>query len=292
MKHLWNQKIFNRRIAFWNFIKNKNKAEVYKCWIKSNPLVIPRKFQIKPIINEEESHRKIRERLTMEKFNAEIEMLTLRAISNEQRVNSIDAEMAKEIKNKAENNSETELIKLWKENCITEETKSLQRWEKSLKWFEKYAMEFSTQTKNQNPFIKTYAEAVKQNFPIKRTNANTEGQRNRSTSRQRQSLPEHNQRSPSRQRKQQPTTQQRRPRYNTQFNQHRAGRSRLASRGRQNRPTHYYIQKRNNVNENGYRPRYKTFSTQRNEDWDQRYNTEEIFFWRGPKKRRKRNSRF
>ena len=86
MKQDWNLKLIQRRFAFWNFIKNKNKAEVYRTWIQSNPVIIPRKFQMKQINNENHNHRKIRERLVMENYHAEIELLTLRAVSNEEKL--------------------------------------------------------------------------------------------------------------------------------------------------------------------------------------------------------------
>ena len=44
IKQTWNQKLIKRRFAVWNFIKNKNKAEVYTRWINSNPIVVSRKF--------------------------------------------------------------------------------------------------------------------------------------------------------------------------------------------------------------------------------------------------------
>ena len=122
---------------------------------------------MKQINNENHNHRKIRERLVMENYHAEIELLTLRAVSNEEKLKKIDVDMKNDIKIKANINTQCELWKMWEENCLTEETKSLQRWEKNLQWLEKYATQFKSQQtcKEQSPFnkTKTYADAVKQN---------------------------------------------------------------------------------------------------------------------------------
>ena len=110
IKQTWNQRLIKRRFAFWNFIKNKNKAEVYTSWINSNPIVVPRKFQMKQILNENEAHRKIRERLALESFNGEVELLTLRALPNEDKLKKIDQEMKEEIKGKGTRDTQRELI--------------------------------------------------------------------------------------------------------------------------------------------------------------------------------------
>ena len=79
--------------------------------------------------------------------------------------------MKEEIRGKGTRDTQRELIKLWEEKCLEEETKSLQRWEKNLHWFEQYALNFKTQHKEQNPLMKTYAEVVKQKGNTPKDNA-------------------------------------------------------------------------------------------------------------------------
>ena len=156
-----------RKFAFWNMLKNGNKADIYEKWSTSTPIILPRKLQVKLIPDEPEQQRRLREKMALDKFRMEIELLRLRAESNEQKFKSIDEQMEVEISKKAEGILYENTIKLWKEECENEEITSLQRWEKSDDWFSNYETEFKKEYNTDNPFMKkvaakSYAQVVKQ----------------------------------------------------------------------------------------------------------------------------------
>ena len=142
MKHLliqkWNQAIRNRRIQYWNYLKNHNKAEIYLSWLQTSPITLPRKLQFKEIPDEPEPQRRRREKLAMDNFQAEIDLLQMRARANEEKFETTDFEMEQLIKEKSNGNVQKNLIQLWKSDCSQEEEISIERWRKSNIWFEKY----------------------------------------------------------------------------------------------------------------------------------------------------------
>uniref|UniRef100_A0A0L8FN67 Uncharacterized protein n=1 Tax=Octopus bimaculoides TaxID=37653 RepID=A0A0L8FN67_OCTBM len=96
--HIRNEKLKVRKFSFWNMIKNNHKAEIYERWLNSTPIILPHKFQIKRIPNEQDQRRQLRENLTLEKMKTEIELLKLRALSNEEKLKNIDEEIYNELK--------------------------------------------------------------------------------------------------------------------------------------------------------------------------------------------------
>ena len=165
--HLWNKKFIARKFAFWNMLKNYNKAEIYEKWLNSTPLILPRKLQIKPITDEPEQQRRLRERMSLDKMSTEIELLKLRGSTNEEKYKAIDNEMFEEFSKKSEGLLLENIKKLWMEECEKEELNSLQRWEKSDIWFNNYESEFSRKYSTENPFMKkltqkTYADVTRE----------------------------------------------------------------------------------------------------------------------------------
>ena len=154
MGHSWNKNYIARKFAYWNMIKNHNKAEIYEKWINSTPIILPRKLQIKPIREEPEQQRRLRERMSLDKMNMEIELLRLRSSANEERYKDIDVQMEREIKEKADGILCENVMKLWKEECEKEELISLQRWIKSENWFYNYEEQFKKEYTSDNPFLK------------------------------------------------------------------------------------------------------------------------------------------
>ena len=148
-------------------LKNSNKTEIYEKWITSTPIILPRKLQVKSISDEPERQRRLREKMALDKFHTEIELLKLRAESNEEKYKSVDEQMAIEISKKADGTLYENVIKLWEEECENEEIISLQRWQKSDTWFNNYETGFRKEYNTDNPFLKkvktkTYAEAIKE----------------------------------------------------------------------------------------------------------------------------------
>ena len=175
--YLWNKNLIQRKFAFWNMLKNSNKAEIYQKWLTSTPMVLPRKLQIKAIIEEPDQQRRLREKLSLDKMHNEIELLRLRGSANEQKLQDIDHEMNELITSKAEGGIREEVLKLWKQECEKEERASLQRWEKSDNWLSTYEEQFKNEYKTDNPFLKkvqkqkTYAEAADPQYnPQRRQN--------------------------------------------------------------------------------------------------------------------------
>lgn len=159
----WNRKLKERRISFWNYLKNKNTAECYYKWIASEVPIIPKKFQMKYIKSESKAEQQIREQVAMHKFKSEIELLKLRAESHKVKFQSIDEEMRKILQQKSEGKTLQEIVEMWKDECRKEQDKSTIKLEKNRSWQEKYATEFTAEHQASNPFIKTYADAIKSN---------------------------------------------------------------------------------------------------------------------------------
>ena len=150
----WNEALRNRRIQFWNMIKNRNKAEVYLNWLESSPITLPRKLQFREIPDEPEQQRRRREKLAMDQFQAEIDLLQMRGKVNEDRFQNTDLEMEQLLESKTQGNILKNVLELWRTECQQEEEISEQRWKKTQAWLEKYKKEFSENNKNNNPFVK------------------------------------------------------------------------------------------------------------------------------------------
>ena len=111
----------------------------------------------------------------MDQFQAEIDLLQMRAKTNEEKYETTDFEMEQLIKSKAHGNIEKHLIKLWNAECKQQEEISLQRWSKNQMWLEKYKKEFLENNKDLNPFVKKLQRNTQERPIYKR---NTEIQHN------------------------------------------------------------------------------------------------------------------
>ncbi|KAK3093437.1 hypothetical protein FSP39_015732 [Pinctada imbricata] len=152
----WNLHSKNRRIAFWNMVKNAEKANVYQSWLQSDNPTIPRKFQMPEIAGELENQRMRREKLAREKFLAEIDLLAMRGKYNEEKYKAIDDEVSSFFVDKVDHNTHEDIMKLWRDECLQEEEKSLERWLKTEKWMKGYEVLFKKQNRERNPYIKVY----------------------------------------------------------------------------------------------------------------------------------------
>ncbi|CAG2209848.1 unnamed protein product [Mytilus edulis] len=124
-------------------------------------------------------------KMSMDKFRTLIELLRLRADSNERKVKFIDEEIEQEISKKAEGFLRDNTIKLWKEECENEEISSLQRWEKKNPFFKKIENKSYAQAARQAPNRKTNKQTKYQNKYVnveKVRPENTYNNRNRSSS--------------------------------------------------------------------------------------------------------------
>lgn len=111
-------------------------------------------MQIPTIRGEPENQRVRRERLVLEEFRAEIDLLEMRAKYNEDKYQSIDNKVNSFLKNKTSVSTSNILTRMWKDECLYEEQKSIQRWEKSETWLLKYETQFKHEYEGKNPFMK------------------------------------------------------------------------------------------------------------------------------------------
>lgn len=160
----WNQKLKLRRIAFWNMVKNAEKSKIYQSWLMSGPTVIPRKLQIPEIRGEPENQRVRREKLVLEKFKTEIDLLQMRGKYNEDKFQSIDHEVYLHFQKNLQPDILERIIKLWNDDCIKEETNSIERWTKSEKWLLAFERKFKEEFSGKNPFFKKTTD----DFPRKK----------------------------------------------------------------------------------------------------------------------------
>ena len=74
-------------------MRNENIAKVYENWRNTTPIVIPRKLQIKEIIEEPDNQRRLRERRVLDMYRSEKELLELRAGQHEELIKRTDQEI-------------------------------------------------------------------------------------------------------------------------------------------------------------------------------------------------------
>ena len=155
MINIWNLKLKKRRENFWQMIRNNNTAKIYEEWMVNSPIIIPKKLQIKEISGEPLEQTQRRERQCLDNYRAEKDLLELRAECHERQYKHIDQEMLDLIKQKSSGRNQEQLIKMWKGECVAEETNSLQRWEKSnAKFVGQYEKAFVTFYHSKNPLLK------------------------------------------------------------------------------------------------------------------------------------------
>lgn len=92
--------------------------EKYQKWLNSTPLIIPRKIQIKPILEEPEAQTKLRERMTEEKMRVETELLKPRAQTNQEKVKSINEEINKKLNKETHDPSQSVCACTWRERNV------------------------------------------------------------------------------------------------------------------------------------------------------------------------------
>lgn len=64
-------------------LNDNSKAEIYERWLNSTQIIVPRKLQIKAIPEEPDTQRRLREKMSFDNMNTEVELSQLRAGSNE-----------------------------------------------------------------------------------------------------------------------------------------------------------------------------------------------------------------
>ena len=127
----------------------ENTAVICKTWNSNDKKILPKKFLLKFIPNESVEARNIRRFSTFERFQAEINLLKIRARNHNTKAKQIDEEMNAFLQSKFKDEHLNNLKDLWVEESTAEEYKSSKLWESKQRWLEKYAAKF-----NNNDFTK------------------------------------------------------------------------------------------------------------------------------------------
>ena len=172
--HIWDTKIERRKDAYWNHVKNKGHSDTYSKWLNSDKIVIPQYLQRKEFNNEHPDQKKVRETAVLNDFKTEIDLKSLRANQQEEKVKRIDNEMDTLFKEKGSTAAAKILSDMWQAQASQNEKISHRRWLKNEKWLKDYEENFKQAHISSSPFFivkkrepATYAEVTKQ--PKKKT---------------------------------------------------------------------------------------------------------------------------
>ena len=89
--------------------------------------------------------RKISAETVINEFQAEIQLLKIRAECHKSNYTKVEEEMAKFVQNKFNGNELAELKKLWDKDIAKEEAKSQAKWQSKQEWLEKYEQQFDNE---------------------------------------------------------------------------------------------------------------------------------------------------
>lgn len=145
----WKGHLNKRKQLYWQSINCENTAIIYETWLNKETKIIPRKFLMKFIRNEDAAERIIRRNSIFTQFQSEIDLLRIRADRHSAKYKQVDQEMLSFLESNYHGDIIAELQNLWAEECKSEETKSHQKWQSKQKWLEKYEEDF-----NNNEYIK------------------------------------------------------------------------------------------------------------------------------------------
>ena len=122
----WNNTLHFRKLHFWQHIRNKNTAEFYESFLNSENIVIPKKFQMKPIVGEPETQTKIREEQVRANMRTEIELMKSRAVNHLEKAIKADSDLKSKIYRICDEEVRDTLYQMWEKD--TKEEKNTQ-WE-------------------------------------------------------------------------------------------------------------------------------------------------------------------
>lgn len=139
----WQQHLNKRKQLYWDSLNNENTAVIYETWIHKETKVIPKKFLMKEISNEDAREREIRKLSVINQFKAEINLLKIRADRQNAAYKKVDDDMTSFLENHFSDDTLEELKKLWSEETTNEEIKSQQKWISKQNWMEEYEENFN-----------------------------------------------------------------------------------------------------------------------------------------------------
>ena len=138
----WKGHLNKRRQLFWHGLNCENTSLIYETWLTQEKKILPKKFLLKHIANEYIEEREIRQNTAFEKFQAEINLLKIRATRHQNKVRQIDEEMNTFLESNFTGNAQLNLKEQWLEEIQNEENKSLKRWASKQIWMENYEKDF------------------------------------------------------------------------------------------------------------------------------------------------------
>ena len=141
----WKRHLNKRKQLYWHSLNSDNTAVIYETWLNNEKQIVPKKFQMKEIPNEDPNEKDIRKETVINEFQAEIQLLKIRAERHKSNYTKVEEEMAKFLQNKFNGNELAELKKLWDEDIANEEAKSQSKWQSKQEWLEKYEQQFDNE---------------------------------------------------------------------------------------------------------------------------------------------------
>ena len=167
----WEIKLEKRNDCYWKAIRNEGFHRMYKKWIESEPIIVPKSFQKLNYFNERENQKNVRAKLAKHEFEAHVELLELRASQNSERYEALDQDMKEFIGKKCSGQTRKVLLEIWRENNFCNEESSNRRWTKTENWLNRYEEDFLSRPNDKNPFFKDEDEIPepRQNYPPRNT---------------------------------------------------------------------------------------------------------------------------
>ena len=141
----WKRHLNKRKQLYWHSLNSDNTAVIYETWLDNEKQIVPKKFLMKEIPNEDPNEKDIRKETVINEFQAEIQLLKIRAERHKSNYTKVEEEMAKFLQNKFNGNELAELKKLWDEDIANEEAKSQSKWQSKQEWLEKYEQQFDNE---------------------------------------------------------------------------------------------------------------------------------------------------
>lgn len=85
----WNNLLNQRKQAYWNAIRSEHLANTYEQWKQRENIILPMKYRVKSVRNEQEKETKIKVNLAMQKMEAEITLLCIGSLNTKQNTTNV-----------------------------------------------------------------------------------------------------------------------------------------------------------------------------------------------------------
>ena len=130
----WRSTLNERKLAYFNAIKNREMAKIYENFLKQNEIYIPRKMREKITPHDSEQQKNIKMELNITKLQAHIKILEDKAAQHTTKYLTLDEELHTLIHTICPEELQHSLLELWSTDCKKEEEKSSEIVEKKKQW--------------------------------------------------------------------------------------------------------------------------------------------------------------